>query len=227
MKTRSFILLLLLITGGLTGCHSASSESTAVAEMEAVLSFDGMVKQSQDAFDEVFVAPDFSLQDYDSVLLESGRVAFKKNWARDYNSGRANRVNERDLQNIRERMAGLLMSEFESVLEEKGVMPLVAEPGLRTLLVKPSIINLDVNAPDINTASRQYSYAESAGEATLFLELFDSVSGKPLARVVDRQVDRDDNYFTLRTRASNAQDAKRISRAWAERLVELMTKVEP
>ncbi|RDV25524.1 DUF3313 family protein [Alteromonas aestuariivivens] len=225
MKSAFRALSVVIFCVTLAACQS---QSGSMAEQTETLSFDGMVRQSQDQFDEVYVSPEFSIQDYQSLMLEPGTVAFKKNWARNYNSsGRLTRVTERDMEMIRERMSGYVFSEFEAVLGDNSPMPLVTEVGELTLLVKPSIINLDLNAPDLVTANRQYSYAESAGEATLYLELIDSVSGKPLARVVDRQEDWDDNYFTWRNRATNAQDAKRIARLWAERFVELLEKVGP
>ena len=49
------------------------------------------------------------------------------------------------------------------------------------MLLRPGIIHLDVTAPNTTRQGRSYSYAASAGSATLYLELYDSVNGESLA----------------------------------------------
>lgn len=64
---------------------------------------------------------------------------------------------------------------------------MVADSSDDVLILHPAIIDLDITPPDIPVPGRSTTYVASAGAATLYLELYDSVSGEILARVVDRQ----------------------------------------
>ena len=68
------------------------------------------------------------------------------------------------------------------------------------------------------TAPNAYVFTDSAGQATLYLELYDGVSGELLARIIDAQEADDAGGSRLRTRASNKADADRMLNMWADRL---------
>ena len=112
---------------------------------------------------------------------------------------------------------------FIDVLEENDY-PVVSEAGADVLLVRPAIINLDVAAPDVKSASRSYTYTASAGQATLYVELYDSVTGQILARASDRKIGRrnDINWGMSRNSVSNSADAAKAFKYWAELLVEAL-----
>jgi hypothetical protein len=67
-----------------------------------------------------------------------------------------------------------------------GGYRLVDAPGDDVLDVEMSIIDLDVAAPDIQSAGRVETFAVSAGEMTLVAALRDSVSGDIVMRIFDR-----------------------------------------
>ena len=64
------------------------------------------------------------------------------------------------------------------------------------------------------------TYSESAGEMTLYLELYDSVTDDLLAKALDRKKDRQTGYFRWQTRITNRAAANRILQAWADVLKE-------
>lgn len=85
------------------------------------------------------------------------------------------------------------------------------------MVVRPAIINLDVNAPDTPRAGRSRTYASSAGEMTLYLELADSVTGDIFAKAMDRRVDSaNDAFYTWSNSVTNKAAAGRILRGWAK-----------
>jgi len=88
------------------------------------------------------------------------------------------------------------------------------------LLIKPAIINLDVFAPDTMDANRGNSFTETAGEMTLYLELYDSVTDDLIAKALDRRRDRETGYFQWQTRINNRAAANRILQVWANVLKE-------
>ena len=97
---------------------------------------------------------------------------------------------------------------------------MVLEPGQDVLLIRPAIIGLDVVAPDNDSTGLSRTYSETAGEMTLYLELYDSVSGEMLAKALDRQMDRQTGYFEWQNRVTNRAAANRILKVWANVLKE-------
>ena len=87
--------------------------------------------------------------------------------------------------------------------------------GPDVLRVKAHIVNLYVNAPDTKTAGRSRTYTVSAGQMTIFAELYDSETGEVLARVVDRREARSSGRLTLTNSVVNASEARSIASNWA------------
>jgi hypothetical protein len=88
--------------------------------------------------------------------------------------------------------------------------------------VRPAIVNLDITAPDTNTANRTYQFSESAGEMTLYVELYDAETSSLIAKAMDRKQDRKKGYMQWQTRVTNTQAAKRILKSWAKTLREAL-----
>lgn len=118
---------------------------------------------------------------------------------------------------IQEEVAATFREVFTKELVDSGYA-MADEPGEDVLLVKPAIVDLDVTAPDIQTSSLTRSFSESAGEMTLNLELFDSLTDDKIAKATDRKRDNYRGYLEWRTSVSNRSDAKRMMRGWAKAL---------
>ncbi len=173
-----------------------------------------------------WVKPGADFSTYDRILILDTYVAFKKNWVLMHNSGSVQRVTNRDVERMKRDMAELFREVFVKALDTEGGYPVVESADTDVLLLRPGIIDLDVTAPDLKTASRTYSYAASAGEATLYLELFDSVSGEILARVLDRKTAGNRSGFMQWTNAvSNRAAAEEILGEWAGLLKKRLDEV--
>ncbi|PKI17231.1 DUF3313 family protein [Colwellia sp. 12G3] len=162
---------------------------------------------------------DFS--EYDKVQILPSGVAFKKNWKRDYNRDQASlstRVHDDDVIRIKADVAKLFDEVFKEEFGKDAKFPIVDKVSSNTLVIRPAIVNLDVAAPDLKSAGNVKTYASDAGQATLFLELYDGVSGEILARIVNVSVAGDNSYYQWATRVSNRADAKRMIRTWAKTL---------
>jgi len=163
----------------------------------------------------VYAEPGADMRQYDKIFLDTPYVAFKKNWQREQNRQWSNkRVSAADMERIKTELAALFMDVFAKTLGDGGYQ-LVNEAGDDVLLIKPAIINLDVVAPDINAPGITHSYSETAGEMTLYMELYDSVTGDLIARALDRKRDRITGYFQWRNKVSNRAAANRILQVWA------------
>lgn len=172
----------------------------------------------------VYADPGADLSIYKKVMLMDATVAFRKNWKRDQNRGVSSmRVKDRDMEKIQSEVAELFKDIMTKELVENGY-EMADAPGEDVLLVKPAIVDLDVFAPDIQGASRVNSYSESAGEMTLNLELFDSVTNDKIAKATDRQRDWRQGWLQWRTKVSNRADAKRMITVWAKALTSALNE---
>ena len=157
-----------------------------------------------------------NLAQYNRIYLAEPLVAFKKNWRRDQNRG-VNKVSTSDMERIKKKVADMFMEIFTEELEAGGYS-LATERAEDVLIVKPAIINLDVNAPDVMSAGRSRTYAQHAGSMTLYLELIDSETDDLLAKAVDPTADYDSGYFQWQSSVANRAAGKRMMKPWAEAL---------
>ena len=121
----------------------------------------------------VYLADGAEFDQYTKVMIVECAVAFKKNWQRDYNRTAIDldrRVTDRDVTRIKEGLSAEFKKEFTKVMTENG-HEVVTEPASDVLILRPAIINLVVNAPDIQSASMSRTYVADPGQMTLYLEL--------------------------------------------------------
>jgi hypothetical protein len=166
-----------------------------------------------------YAKPGTDLSVYDKVMLVDCFVSFVKDWQKDYNMdqiGLSGRIRDKDAENIQKRLAEEFAKVFTEELTKKG-FPVVTQTGADVLLLRPALINVDVTAPDLQTAGRQGALVNSAGGMTLYMELYDSATSTLIARVVDPQADND-GLAQVANRVTNKAAADRILRQWAELL---------
>lgn len=212
MGTRRFSLVLI----SLVVCIAATSQAWAKKDLPA-LNDEGMELVKNSKLATVYADPGADLSIYNKIMLLDATVAFKKNWKRDQNRGLSMKVKDRDMVKIQEEVAKVFREVFTQELIDGGY-EITEEAGEDVLLVKPAIVDLDVHAPDIQNASRSMSFSESAGEMTLNIELFDSITNDKIAKATDRKRDNRQGYVQWRTRVSNRADARRMMTGWAKAL---------
>jgi hypothetical protein len=181
------------------------------------LNSEGMELVKDSKLATVYADPDADLSIYNRVWLQDATVAFKKNWARNQNQGNHLKVRTKDMEKIQEDVATLFREVFTKELIDGGY-ELAEEAGEDVLLIRPAIVNLDVHAPDIQSSSLSRSYSESAGEMTLNIELFDSLTNDKIAKATDRKRDYRQGYVQWRNSVTNRADARRMMSSWAKAL---------
>jgi hypothetical protein len=166
----------------------------------------------------VYLADDVDFSVYDKVIIVDSAVAFAKNWQRDYNRNQrdlSRKVQDKDVTRIKEQLAAEFKKVFTQTMTDSGI-EVVSEPVAGALILRPAIINLEVNAPDLKSSSRSRTYTANAGSMTLYLEIYDSVSGALLANVMDAQsADRTSPSMSYASSTSNIMSADRMLKRWA------------
>jgi ribosomal protein S17E len=205
------------------GCTSTTTTNSAPE-----VSPEGMSLKVSTGSTIAYEKPGVDFSGYDKLIIMPSEVAFKKNWERDYNreqSGLSTRIRDKDVIRIKEDVATLFDQVFKQEFSQASSITLVEEVSANTLIMRPAIINLDVNAPDIQSASNVKRYTEEAGEATLFVELYDGVSGEILVRILSAAVAGDNSYYHWANRVSNRADATRMIKMWADALIDKYQQV--
>lgn len=208
----------------LIGCFMVCS--TAPAAEDDQLTYDGLTRVENSDADVAYVLPEADFGTYDRFIVLEPAVAFRRNWQRDVNrsGGVSQRVSDSDMEQIKSEVAGLFREVFTENLEGGG-FAVVEEPGEDVMILRPAILNLDIAAPDAASSPRSRTFVANAGSATLFIELFDSVTGQILARAVDSRRARNSPSFQWVTPASNRAEARQILGTWAGLLVENLSDV--
>jgi hypothetical protein len=92
--------------------------------------------------------------------------------------------------------------------------------GEHVLVLHPSIVNLDINAPDVRSTGTSYTYTTFFGEMTLKLVLEDATTGATIARAIDRRRGFDEDYLEWSNSVTNTAETNRILSRWAKILRE-------
>ena len=193
-------------------------------QLEEALSHDGLQRVKVKDVDIAYVRPGATLKGYKKVMLDPVEVQFSKSW--DPNkTGSMFKVSASEREEIRKGVGDIVREEFEKQLAMKDGYQVVKAAGPDVLRARASIVNLYVNAPDTGgTAGRSRTYTASAGEMTLYLELYDSESGQILARVVDRRESRSVAPMMIANRVTNTGEAHDIAATWARTLRKAMDR---
>lgn len=182
---------------------------------------DGLVLKQSTRERLVYVKPGATLAPYDRVAIIDCYVEFEKNWERDYNrssTGVDGRVTDKDVERMKEKLAAEFKKVFTDEFHESGYQVVdQAAPGV--LVLRPALTNVDVNAPDVMTAGISRTIVRSAGQMTLYLELWDSATDTIIARIIDAQAD-DEDFPRVASSVTNKAAANRILRSWAKELRE-------
>ena len=205
------ILTIVIVTWAQTGFSQDPPETT----------HDGLVLIPDSKADIAYKLPEADLSGYNKVVILEPLIAFRKDWQKDQNRNTRSsggRVGDGDMERMISRGKGLFIDAFTDVLEDGGY-EVVSGAGEDVLLVRPAIINLDVAAPDLNTAGRNRTYVASAIAATIYVELFDSVTSQIIARASDSRVARSNSSsWSMNMGGSsieNRQLASRTIKYWA------------
>ncbi|MDH4022193.1 MAG: DUF3313 domain-containing protein [Gammaproteobacteria bacterium] len=178
---------------------------------------DGLELQKNTTARVVYLKPGATLGQYQRVAILDCFVDFAKDWQKKFNRDQrttGSRVTTKDMERIKAGLASAFKTIFTQELQDKGGYQVVDSPAPDVLVLRPAIINLAITAPDLQSPDMNRTIVQSAGQMTLYLELYDSVSDTLLARVLDPQADRR-TIARPANSVTNKSAADRILRKWA------------
>jgi hypothetical protein len=213
-RSRAGLAAITVVAAGLCFTNAQAQEDESV-------SFEGLKRVENARVAAAYIDPEADFSVFKRVAILEPLVAFRSNWQRDANRSRrgSSRISTADMDRIKADLGALLTEVFTERLEADNGYEVVDVAGPDVLLLRPAIIDLEVNAPDTQTSGRSQSYTTSAGYATLYLEAFDSMTGDILGRAIDRrEARRAGTVATWSNRVTNTQDARRLLGRWADLL---------
>ncbi len=201
----------------------ASVAAPAADQQYPPVSPDGLQLRKTLEYGAVYVKPGADFSKYKSIGLLECYVQFAKDWARNYNQQNemnlGAQVTPEDETRIKNELSLEFNKVFVDVLGQNGDFQIATSQGPGVLMLRPSLLNLIVTAPDPDNAAPGVDVVASAGQVTLYLELWDGGTSTLLARVIDTQAD--DSMGGMPRQANsvtNKAAADIILKRWADRL---------
>lgn len=207
----------------------AHSPVVRAADPFPPVSPEGLVLQKDTTLRAVYLKPGATLAPYKRVAILDCFVQFAANFQRDYNEnepGLEGQITTKDMTKITTELATEFKQVFTQELQANGGFPVVDSAATDVLVLRPAIINLVVTAPDLMTPDMSATVVASAGQMTLYLELYDSMTNTLLARVIDPEADNSPMAQAANS-VTNKMAADRILRRWADILRKHLDAVQP
>ena len=191
----------------------------SAAEEPPQVSPDGLELVKRTKSRVVYVRPGADLSGYRRVAILDCEVQFEENWQDDYNRSQRNlqyQVRDSDVERMKTELASECKKVFAEEMSKKDGYEVVEVAAPDVLILRPGLVNVEVYAPDLRR-NVGATIVRSAGQMTLFLELWDSTSSTLLARVLDVQADNE-GMAQRSSRVTNKAAADRILKDWAREL---------
>ena len=197
----------------LSGC--AGSNPTIDTSDTAKMTFDGLYPIEGGTADAAWARPGADISQYSKIMLQGVGIEYRP-------GGETGRLHHARIGDDHFELSDKQKARFEIVVKEafqeelsrSEYFTLVDEPGPDVLLIKGGLLDVVSYAPP-EPLGRGEIYLRRVGEATLVLEIRDSVSEAIIARVVDRRAAEDaGGEFSKSNRAANTAEVRRLVRAW-------------
>lgn len=202
---------------GLAAC--AGSAPTIDTSAEAEVTYDGLMPVKGGTADKAWARPGVDISQYSKIRLQGVGIEYRPGGE----SGRTYTARTRaDHYEVTERQRAEFEKEvweaFREELARSKHFKLVDENGPDVLLIKGALLDVVSYVPP-EPIGRGEIFLSQIGEATLVLELRDSITQATLARAIDRRAaERGGGELMRSNRVTNRAEVRRLAKAWARSL---------
>lgn len=203
----------------ISGC--AATELSVDTSDTAEMTYDGLYPVKGSSADAAWARPDADISQYSKIMLEGVGIEYRP-------GGETRRLPRLSSKTEFFEMDAKQKARLEEVVRESMVNELsksehfamVDEAGTDVLLVRIALLDVVSYVPP-DPISNTDIYLSRVGEATMVLELRDSLTGTIIARSADRRAAENTAVgFSESNRVSNASEVRRVTNAWARKLRE-------
>ncbi len=193
---------------------------------DAERSFDGLYRVKNPRLGAAWVRQGVDLSKYSKLMVRGAGIAYRPvDWSGSASAAVRRGETEFPINAAnREKLAQELREQAMKELAKGKHYTLADEPGDDVLLLVVGLIDVVSYVPP-ETASFNTTFLRSVGEATLVLELRDSMTGAILARAADRRA-ASSGYMERADSVTAGSEVRRLGSSWGrllrERLDDLM-----
>lgn len=201
------------------GCSSTPQFQTGE---DAEVTHDGLTRVDRTLMDAVWARKDIDVSGITKVMFHGLGVQYR-NDSGPY-SGRAGTGSVRTRSSTTEFQLDAdtralfeeeIRGAFLEELQRSTVFTVVDEPGPDVLGIHVGLLDVVSRVPPDSVGNTRV-FLDSVGEATLVLELRDSVSHTVLARAVDRRAAQSSGTMIESSRPRNRAEVRRLGRRWGQ-----------
>ena len=208
----------------IAGC--ASPQPTIQTGPNAETTFDGLVRIDNSRFAGAWIDPDVDLTQYTKIIPGGAEFEFRN--VQRTTASQARRSNEREFwisDTSRQRLIDTVSEVFREELERSEHFTVTEEPGPDTLIIVGALHDIVSRVPP-EDVGRSEVWLRSVGEATLIIQLHDSLSNEVIYRAVERRAAESPGGQMVRANtATTWTEVRRWARRWAVRLREGLDSV--
>ena len=210
----SFATILLLV-----GCAPAPSIQQGP---DAETTFDGLVRIDHSRFANAWVDPDVDLSQYNKIMVGDAVFEFRavKKSTSQTTTRRANESEFWISDKNKESLIEIVSEAFRKEMQKSKHFTAADAPGPDVLIIVGGLHDIVSRVPP-DMIGRGDIYLSSVGEATLVLELKDSLSGETIYRAIDRRAaERAGGTMMTSNTVTTKSEVRRLAQRWATRLRE-------
>jgi hypothetical protein len=207
-------------TIAIAGCTATAP--TVDTSADAEMTFDGLYPVRDSRADLAWARADVDLAQYSKIMLQGVGVEYRPGGESGKSFSARTRGGPYEVTEAQKaRFQSMMREAFLEELETSEHFTIVAEPGPDVLLIRGALLDVVSFVPPEPIGGRSDVYLSKVGEATIVLELRDSITEAILARAVDRRAAEDAGGFLQQSnRARNTAEVRRLARTWARLLRE-------
>jgi hypothetical protein len=205
------------------GC---AGEPTVQTGPNAETTFDGLVRVDNARFAGAWVDPDVDLTQYTKIIPGGAEFEFRS--VKQTSASAARRSNQTEFwisDTNRQRLIDTVTEVFTEELQKSEHFTVTDEPAPDALIVIGGLHDIVSQVPP-EDVGRSEIWLRSVGEATLVIELRDSLSNEVVYRAVERRAAENvGNQMIRANTATTWAEVRRWARRWAARLREGLDSV--
>ena len=211
-------ILLTIAAVAISGCTSAPP--TIQEGPDAEVTFDGLHVIDNSAFKQAWADPEVDFSGYTKIMpggafFEYRAVKKKSSSFRSSGSDTEFWISDANRAKLEEEVGKV----FDEELAKSTRFTITDEPGPDTMIIAGGLHDIMSRVPP-ERVGRSDVYLSDIGEATLILQISDSMSGEVIARAVERRRAGDRGGSQRSSPALTWAEVRRLARNWATKLVE-------
>lgn len=203
----------------IAGC--ASGPATIDTSPTAEVTFDGLNEVLNSRADQAWARVGVDFSGYSKIMLQGAGIEYRPGGEAGRTFAARSRGGPFEVtEDQKERLEETVVDAFREELGRSERFELVDGPGPDVLLIRGALLDVVSYVPP-DSPGRGEVYLSSVGEATLVIEIRDSITNAILARAIDRRAAGDMSGMLMESnRVTNLAEIRRLVQRWARALRE-------